>query len=219
MIQSKNCWLQEHRKDFYVKCAKQRGYVSRSAFKLLEINKKYGIFKSGMSVIDLGASPGGWFQVVKKIVGPQGLVVSVDLLPMHPFLKGDFIQGDVRKIKTLCRLREMICKRPKQKADCIISDIAPNISGIKNTDQSRSLHLVELVWNFSKNFLIAKGGGFLAKIFQGPDTSVFLTSLRSYFKRIKLLKPSASRSKSSEIYILATEFLGYNRQAQKEVIP
>ena len=209
MMQNKR-WFQEHKRDFYVKCAKKEGYASRAAFKLLEINKKYKIFKPGMTTVDLGAAPGGWSQVAKEFIGCNGLIFSVDLLPMQLVSGGEFIQGDFNEVKTFYQLNELIRKKTKEgRIDLVISDMAPNISGMKSVDQTRSLHLVELAWNYSRRVLLT-GGGFLAKVFQGPSVDIFLTGLRPYFKHIRLIKPSASRSRSSEIYILTTEFLGYN---------
>lgn len=205
-----NRWLRERDQDVYVKRAKKEGYVSRAAFKLLEMHNKYKLFKLGMVVIDLGSAPGGWSQVAKKYVGLGGFVVAIDILPMQQISGVEFIQGDLNEKSN--QLQEVIYEKTREgRVDLVISDMAPNISGMKSIDHPRSLHLVELAWNCAKKFLVI-GGGFLAKVFQGPSVDVFLTDLRPYFKNVKLLKPSASRPRSSEIYILATEFLGYNQQ-------
>ncbi|AKQ33778.1 RlmE family RNA methyltransferase [Candidatus Coxiella mudrowiae] len=211
MTQSKR-WLQEHERDLYVKRAKKEGYASRAAFKLLEMHKKCKLFRPGMAVVDLGAAPGGWSQVAKKLVGPKGLVVAFDLLPMQPISGVEFIWRDFNEAETFNQLNEVIHKKTKEgQVDLVISDMAPNISGMKSIDQPKSLHLVELAWYCAQKFLLI-GGGFLAKVFQGSGVDVFLTDLRPYFKHVKLLKPSSSRARSSEIYILATKFLGYNQQ-------
>ena len=212
MTQSK-CWLQEHKGDFYVKRAKKKGYSSRAAFKLLEIYQKNKLFKSGMSVIDLGAAPGGWSQVAKELVGADGVVIAIDLLPMTVPAAVEFIQGDFNDIEIFNHLQEIVQRKTVNGyIDLVISDMAPNISGIKSIDQPESLYLVELAWKCAQKFLV-KEGTFLAKIFQGFGVDALLADLRQHFKHVKLEKPSASRPRSSEIYILATKFLGYNQQA------
>ncbi|ABX78050.1 RlmE family RNA methyltransferase [Coxiella burnetii] len=205
-------WLEEHAKDPYVKRAKKEGYPSRAAYKLLEIHQKYKLFKPSMNVIDLGAAPGGWSQVAKDLVGPKGVVIAIDLLPMQSMLDVIFIQGDFNEPEIFNQLEAIVAKKTLTgQVDLVISDMAPNISGIKNVDQSRSLHLVELAWDCAQK-LLARGGTFLVKVFQGPGVDRFLINLRPYFNQVKFLKPSASRSRSSEIYILAGEFLGYNQR-------
>ena len=208
MIHSR-CWLEQHKKDLYVKKAKEQGYHSRAAFKLLEIHQRYDLLKAGMGVIDLGAAPGGWSQVARNLVGLTGFVIALDLLPIRPITGIEFIQGDFDNPKIFSRLKEII-KNLKKKADLIISDMAPNISGIKNVDQLKSLHLVDLAWDCAQKLLI-RNGIFLVKVFQSPWVDHFLINLKHYFNQVKLIKPDASRPRSSEIYILAREFLGYNR--------
>lgn len=212
MTQSKR-WLQEHEKDFYVKRAKKKGYPSRAAFKLLEIHQKHKLFKAGMSVIDLGSAPGGWSQIAKELVGADGVVIAIDLLPMTTAPAGvEFIQGDFNDIEIFNHLQKTVQKKGSHgHMDLVISDMAPNISGVKSIDQPKSLHLVELAWGCAQKFLV-KEGAFLAKIFQGSGVDALLADLRQHFKHVKLEKPSASRPRSNEIYILATEFLGYNQQ-------
>lgn len=202
-------WVETHEKDLYVKRAKKEGYLSRAAFKLLETHQKHKLFKPGMAVIDLGAAPGGWSQVAKELVGTKGQVIAIDRLPMQ--VPGvEFIQGDFNEPEIFHQLQETVAKKvTKARVDLVISDMAPNISGMKSIDQPKSLHLVELAWDCAQKLLV-KGGTFLAKIFQGPGVDALLLDLRQHFKSVKLLKPSASRTRSSEIYILATQFLGYN---------
>ncbi len=206
-------WLQEHHSDHYVKQAKQQGYCSRAAYKLLELQQKYRLFKPGMSVVDLGAAPGGWSQVALELVGAKGAVIALDLLPMTPLPGVDFIQGDFNEEAVyqalLTRVRQ---HRASGLVDLVISDMAPNISGIKGIDQPRSLHLVEIAWECAEKVL-AKDGVFLAKIFQGPGVDQLLKALRGRFLRVRLCKPSASRARSSEIYICANGFLRYNQEA------
>jgi 23S rRNA (uridine2552-2'-O)-methyltransferase len=203
-------WLQEHRKDIYFKKAKQEGYPSRAAYKLLEIHEKDKLFKPGMSVVDLGAAPGGWVAVAKELIGDAGVLIAVDLLPIVPVAGVICIQGDFNDEEVLQRLLATVqAHTPKGMVDLVISDMAPNITGMSSIDQPRSLHLVELAWDCAQKILKPKGN-FLAKIFQGEGTDAFLADLRRHFKHVKLRKPSASRPKSRELYVLGNEFLGYN---------
>lgn len=199
-------WLREHFSDPYVKKAKQQGYPSRAAYKLLDIQAKDHLIKPGMLVVDLGASPGGWSVVAKDLVGSRGAVIGVDLLPLPPISGVTFIQGDCNDEAVFEQLQAEIRKHSKTgRVDLVISDMAPNISGEKSIDQPRSLHLVELAWECATQ-LLKPGGGFLAKIFQGPGIDRFLVQLRRHFKRVKLRKPKASRARSSEVYVCASEF-------------
>ena len=203
-------WIKEHQRDHYVKSAKKHGYPSRAAYKLLELQQKYQLFKPGMTVVDLGAAPGGWSVVAKELVGQKGVVIAVDLLPISPLAGVEFIQGDFNEQQVFTQLQQRVVERtPNGQVDLVISDMAPNISGMKSVDQPRSLHLVELAWDCAQQ-LLKPGGGFLAKIFQGPGVDALLGDLRKHFKRVKLRKPSASRPRSSEVYILGIEFLSYN---------
>ena len=205
-------WLEKHEKDPYVKRAKEQGYPSRAAFKLLEIHQRYNLFKTGIGVIDLGAAPGGWSKVIKNLVGSEGFVIALDLLPLRTTTGIEFIQGDFNEPAIFNKLKKVITKKIiKKKVDLIVSDMAPNISGVKNVDQLKSLHLVELAWNCAQKLLV-KDGIFLVKVFQSPFVNHLLINLKNYFNQVKCIKPDASRSRSSEIYILAREFLGYNQQ-------
>lgn len=204
-------WLQEHRKDIYFKKAKQEGYPSRAAYKLLEINQKDKLFRPGMVVVDLGAAPGGWVAVVKELIGPKGVLIALDLLPVIAAEGVRVIQGDFNDAMVLERLLAVVKEKTLNRwVDIVISDMAPNISGMTSVDQPRSMHLAELAWDCAQKIL-ASGGSFLVKIFQGEGTDTFLTALRSHFRQVKLRKPSASRPKSKELYVLGSEFLGYNR--------
>jgi len=196
-------WLKEHFTDYYVKQARKDGYPSRAAYKLLELQKKEGLIKPGMVVVDLGAAPGGWSLVVKKLVGPKGSVVALDILPMEPIDGVECIQADFTEPQALERLHEVLAD---QAVDLVISDMAPNISGIKSADQARSIYLVELALDFAQQVLKPKGT-FLAKVFQGSGVDEFLRDCRGHFSKVKLKKPPASRARSSEVYVLAQGLL------------
>jgi len=201
-------WLQEHFSDQYVKKAKQQGYPSRAAYKLLELQAKDHLIKPGMIVVDLGAAPGGWSVVARDLVGPKGAVIAVDLLSMKQIPGVIFIQGDFNEESVFEKLRETVqyCSKTGQ-VDLVISDMAPNISGEKSIDQPRSVHLLELAWDCAGR-LLKPGGSFLAKVFQGTGVDSVVGELRQHFKRVKLRKPNASRARSSEVYICASGFYG-----------
>ena len=199
-------WLKEHFADEYVKKAKQQGYPSRAAYKLLEIQTKDHLFKPGMIVVDLGAAPGGWSVVARELIGSKGAVIAVDLLPMKPIAGVTFIEGDFNEEAVFKQLDEAVkVHAVRGVVDLVISDMAPNISGEKSIDQPRSLHLLELAWDTARR-LLKPGGSFVAKVFQGPGLDEVLMQLRRHFKRVKLRKPKASRARSSEVYICAYEF-------------
>jgi len=195
-------WLEEHFSDPYVKRAQEMGYPSRAAFKLLDLQEKDHFLKSGMSVVDLGAAPGGWSMVAQKIVGEKGHVFALDLLPMDPMTGVTFIQGDFREDAVLEQLLLALDGRP---VNAVISDMAPNISGQKSVDQPRSVHLVELAWDCAQQIL-QPGGTFLAKIFQGEGVDDLVRELKKHFKAVKLRKPKSSRPRSPEFYILGIGF-------------
>lgn len=199
-------WLKEHHTDLYVKRAREAGYASRAAFKLLELNDKDHFLKPGMTVVDLGAAPGGWSQVAADIVGPKGKVVALDILPMDPIDGVTFIRGDFTEMQVLDSLMTALDDQP---VDLVISDMAPNLSGNRSVDQPRSIYLVELALDCAYNTL-AENGTFLAKVFQGEGVEQLIAGMRAHFKTVKTRKPNASRARSSEIYLLATHFIGYN---------
>lgn len=205
MSQSKR-WLREHRTDYYVKKSQQEGYPSRAAYKLLEIQQKDQLIKPGMVVIDLGAAPGGWSKVARELVGERGKVIALDLLPMEPISGVTFLQGDFNDDNILQKLFSVLENQP---VDLVISDMAPNISGQKSIDQPRTMHLVELAWDFARKVL-KEGGSFLVKVFQGQGVDAFILELRKEFKTVKIRKPKSSRARSREVYILGRDFLGYN---------
>jgi 23S rRNA (uridine2552-2'-O)-methyltransferase len=194
-------WLKEHFSDTYVKKAQLAGYRSRAVYKLLEMHERYHLFKPGMTIIDLGAAPGGWSQLVVKWVKPSGQVIALDLLPMEPIEGVDFIQGDFADEAVL---RMLMTKLSKGSVDWVISDMAPNMSGNESVDIPRSMYLAELALDFALQVL-GKTGGFLIKVFQGEGFDVLLGEIRKNFKEVAIRKPKASRDRSREIYIIARE--------------
>lgn len=198
-------WLREHFADPFVKEAQKQGYPSRSAFKLLQIQQKEKLLRPGMSVVDLGAAPGGWSMVAKELVGDKGQVVALDLLPLTVSLNVDFIQGDFTDETVLQQLLSVIPKSGG--VDWVFSDMAPNMSGVKGIDQPRSLYLAECACDLAQQVL-KPGGGLLLKVFHGSGVEELVKQLRQQYKSVKWCKPQASRSRSAEIYLLAREFLG-----------
>lgn len=199
MSASSSAWCQRQAKDPFVKQARQSGWRSRAAFKLIELNDKDKLFKPGMNILDLGAAPGGWSQVLGKLLSGKGKVWALDILPMAPVPDVEFIQGDFTQESAYLELKSAL---GKQQLDWVVSDMAPNLTGIKVTDQAKSMLLVELAFDFSKEFL-KPGGGFLAKVFHGAGLEEFVKTLRGNFKEVSFKKPEASRAKSREVYVLA----------------
>ena len=198
---SKN-WIKGHVKDPFVIQAQKDGYRSRAAYKLIEIDKKYKIIKSGITAVDLGAAPGGWSQVLTKKIGLKGKVIGIDLLEVAPIKGIDFIQGDFMQEEIL---NEMVDKLENKPVDLVISDMAPNISGIKMVDQQKAIYLNELAFDFASKHL-KQNGCFLVKSFVGKDFEEFVKDLRSCFKKVYKIKPDSSRSRSAEIFLLGYEF-------------
>jgi len=195
-------WLAEHFDDHYVKLAQQQGLRSRAAFKLIELNEKYGLLKKGMRVVDLGSAPGGWTQVVQRELRGNGRVIALDILPMPAIPGVAFIEGDFGSEEGLQRLESEL---GDAKADLVMSDMAPNMMGIAQVDHARSMNLVELAVEFALANL-RPGGDFLVKVFQGREFQPLLTDLRGNFESVKLRKPKASRNRSAEVYVLARGF-------------
>lgn len=193
-------WMREHVNDPFVQLAQKEGYRSRAAYKLLEIDEKDRLLKPGMVVVDLGATPGGWSQVAAQKVGRGGKVVALDLLPLDPLAGVDFIQGDFRDDAVLKQLEELLQGRP---VGLVISDMAPNISGVASMDQARAMHLAELAMEFALEHLTSEGS-FLVKVFQGAGFEEYLKQMRGSFSKVVSRKPKASRDRSSEVYLLAT---------------
>lgn len=192
-------WMHEHVTDEFVRRAKQEGYRSRSAYKLLEILDKDKLVRPGMTVVDLGAAPGGWSQVLAPIVGAKGQVIALDLLEMEPLRGVVAIRGDFSENLTLKLLENHLGDRS---IDLVVSDMAPNISGVGLVDQARSIHLAELALEFARERL-KTGGDLLVKVFQGSGVDEFRKALSGAFGSVAVRKPKASRDRSSEIYLLA----------------
>lgn len=197
-------WLKEHFDDQYVQRSWQDGYRSRASYKLLEIDAKDKLLKPGMTVIDLGAAPGGWSQIAADKVGPSGVVIASDILEMDALAGVDFIQGDFTEDAVLDAILGALGERP---VDLIISDMAPNMSGMAAIDQPQAMYLVELALDLARQTL-RPGGHFLAKVFQGEGFDEFLKELRGSFTRVVTRKPEASRARSREVYLLAEGFKG-----------
>lgn len=194
-------WMKEHVNDFFVKQAKKEGYRSRAAYKLIEIAERDHLLKPGMTVVDLGAAPGGWSQVAADKVGDKGTVIALDLLEMVALPGVTFIRGDFREAAVLAELNNCLAGRT---VDLVISDMSPNISGVGMSDQARSMHLAELALEFSVERLNL-GGKFLVKVFQGSGFEEFLRAMRATFKQVVTRKPEASRGRSSEMYLLGLQ--------------
>jgi len=192
-------WLAEHAADPYVKRAHEEGWRSRAAFKLEEINQAERLLRPGMTVVDLGAAPGGWSQYAARVLGGKGRVIALDLLDM-PALPGvEFIQGDFSEDAVLERLQALLAG---DKADLVMSDMAPNMMGIADVDHDRSMYLVDLAVDFAARAL-RPGGDLLLKVFQGREFQPLVARLRGQFETVKPRKPKASRSRSAELYVLA----------------
>lgn len=197
---SSSRWLNEHFKDRFVQAAQKKGLRSRAWFKLEEIQQTDKLFRPGMTVVDLGAAPGGWSQYAASIIGDKGRIIACDLLPMDPIVGVDFLQGDFRDEAVLTVLLEKIGAK---KVDLIMSDMAPNMSGQPSVDIPRAGYLVELALEMCKDILV-EGGSFIVKVFQGEGSDEYLKTVRSLFTKVKVRKPEASRARSREIYIVAT---------------
>ena len=206
MAQSKTSkqWLKEHFDDEYVRKSQEDGLRSRASYKLLEIQEKDKLIERGMTVVDLGAAPGGWSQVAADLVGDKGRVIASDILPID-FLTGvEFLQGDFTEQAVLDQLLGML---PEGGADLVMSDMAPNMSGMRDIDQPRMIYLAELALDLARSVL-RPGAYFLVKVFHGEGLREFEAQLKADFASIKVRKPKASRARSSEIYLLAAGFKG-----------
>ncbi len=204
---SSSRWLREHNEDQYVQQAQVEGYRSRAVYKLQELDVKYQLLRQGMRVIDLGAAPGGWSQYAMLKVGHAGRVIASDILPMDAIAGVEFIQGDFREEHVLQQLLDSL---GKQGADLVLSDMAPNISGVNAIDVPRAMYLVELAHELAGRVL-RNNGVFLSKMFQGQGSDAWLQMLRQDFRKVLVRKPAASRSRSREVYVLATGFRGTQR--------
>ncbi len=193
-------WLQEHESDAYVLRARKEGMRSRAAFKLEELDAAERLLRPGMVIVDLGAAPGGWSQYAGRVLGSKGAVFALDILPMDALTGVTFILGDFREPGPLAELTAAVGGRP---VDLVMSDMAPNMSGVDAVDQPRQLHLAELALEFAREHL-RPGGVFLAKVFQGAGFDEYLRTVRREFTKVKMKKPPASRARSAEMYLLAT---------------
>jgi 23S rRNA (uridine2552-2'-O)-methyltransferase len=195
-------WYSEKKKEFYYNKAKREGYRARSAFKLLQIHNKFSIFNQGDVVLDLGAAPGGWSQVARKLIGNNGIVIGIDLSFIEPLEGALFLQGDVANKNSITELKNKLAGR---KVHVVLSDMSPNISGNYSVDQARSVFLCEQALIVAREFL-AEGGKFICKIFTGSDLPEFINEVKTSFGKLWRFSPSASRKSSSEIYLIAKEF-------------
>ena len=203
MSKSSKRWLQEHNRDPFVNLARSRQLRSRAVFKLEELDRRYNLFRPGQTVVDLGAAPGSWSGYVSEKVRPGGRVIAIDLLEMQPLANVTFLQGDITDPEYL---QNCVAELRKFKVDLVISDMAPNLSGIASVDQANSLNLAQTASRLAGSVL-QKRGHFLVKLFQGGDSASFRKKLLGKFEKVILCKPRASRANSGEVYILAK---GYN---------
>ena len=192
-------WVQERKRDYYYKKAKEEKYRSRAAYKLLQAVKKYRFIRKGDIVVDLGAAPGGWLQATRKIIGRNGFVLGVDLKPIEPFSQDNIqtIVGDINSEETL----EQILKILSIKADVVISDVSPNISGVWEIDHARQIGLADNSMKIALK-LLKPSGNFFVKVFQGDMLDDFIKKMKKHFQFVKVIKPKASRAKSSEMFVL-----------------
>lgn len=195
---SSNRWLEEHVNDPYVKRAQTDGYRARAAYKLLELNEKDQLIRPGMLVLDLGSAPGSWSQIAGRLVGVKGRVIASDILPMDSLENVDFIQGDFTEDAVFDQIME---KLGGAQADLVISDMAPNISGVAAADQASSMYLVELALDMARQVLKPKGN-FVAKVFNGEGYDDYLKEVKTLFDKVVVRKPNASRPRSREVYVV-----------------
>lgn len=201
---SSKAWLKEHHDDLYVQQAKRDGYRSRACYKLLELQEKDHLIRPGMTVVDLGSAPGGWSQVAADLVGHKGRVVASDILHMDNLADVEFIQGDFTEDQVFERILQAIDGEP---VDLVVSDMAPNMSGVAAVDQPGSMYLVELALDMARRVL-APGGAFVTKVFQGEGFDELFRDTRQSFDKVLTRKPKASRPRSREVYLVASGFKG-----------
>ncbi|MGL4186611.1 MAG: 23S rRNA (uridine(2552)-2'-O)-methyltransferase RlmE [Thiotrichaceae bacterium] len=200
---SSHRWLGEHFSDEYVKKAQQEGYRSRAVYKLKEIQDRDRIIQPAMKIVDLGAAPGGWSQYATELLGRKGRIVASDILPIDPLPFVEFVQGDFREDDVLQAILDLL---GNERADLVISDMAPNMSGVDAVDQPRAIHLCELALDMAQRVL-KPNGCFLVKLFQGEGSEAYLKDVKQHFKTVKIRKPAASRPRSREVYVLAQGFM------------
>lgn len=198
-------WLAEHFDDEYVKLAQKQGLRARAAFKLTELDDKYHLIRKGMRIVDLGSAPGSWTQVVQRALDGTGQIIALDILPMDPIAHVTFIEGDFTEEEPLTKLEEEL---GGLQVDLVLSDMAPNMSGVGAVDQPRAMYLAELALDFAERWL-APGGSFVVKVFHGEGFDNYVKNVRSMFEKVQVRKPSASRPRSREVYVL-----GHRRKLQ-----
>jgi 23S rRNA (uridine2552-2'-O)-methyltransferase len=203
---SSHRWLRSHFDDEFVKRARREGFRSRAVYKLDEIQHKDRILKPGMTIVDLGAAPGGWSQYAARVLRGQGRIIAMDILPMEPLDGVEFLQGDFREDEVL---EALMVKIDDRAIDLVMSDMAPNISGMEAVDQPRSMYLAELAVDFAAQVL-REGGDLLFKAFQGEGFDDLVKLLRSQYRQVRIRKPKASRPRSREVYVLARHYRAAN---------
>lgn len=203
----KTRWYQERQREAYYRKAKKEGYRARSAYKIQQIHERFTVVRKGEAVADLGAAPGGWSQMLVELVGPQGLVVGVDLQRIKPIPGARFLQGDFTKKETQDRLSAILAESDRDRVDAVVSDMAPDMSGNYELDQVRSVQLAEIALAFADKHL-RQGGAFVCKVFEGADFPTFRDAVKSRFKRVHQFHPPASRKSSSEVYLIGKHYLG-----------
>jgi len=199
-------WLQEHFDDEYVKLSQKEGYRSRAVYKLKELQDKDRLIQHGMTVLDLGAAPGGWSQYAVELVGKNGRVIASDILPIDPLPFVEFIQGDFTEERILNDILELV---GNDKTNVVISDLAPNLSGNDAIDQPGSIYLCELALDISRRIL-TENGSMVVKLFQGAGSDEYLKEVRQNFQQVKIRKPKASRARSREVYVVAQRYISTN---------
>jgi len=195
-------WLAEHESDVFVKRAREEGYRSRAVFKLEDIQRTERLVRPGMTIVDLGAAPGGWSQYASRLLNGKGRVVALDILPMDDIRGVDFVQADFSREEAV---QELLERLGGERPQLVLSDMAPNTTGIADVDHDRSMHLVELALDFARQTL-APGGDFLVKVFQGRHFQPLMREMRASFETVKVKKPPASRQRSPELYLLGRHF-------------
>lgn len=197
-------WLKEHEEDIFVKRARSEGFRSRAAYKLLELDERFKLIRRNQVAVDLGAAPGGWTQVLARRLDGGGTVIALDILEMEPIEGVTVIQGDFREDEALAELEKTV---DPGAVGIVLSDMAPNISGVQAADQASSMYLAELALDFAQSHL-RKGGQFVTKVFQGEGVDAYIAGLRKLFGKVSVAKPSASRPRSREIYLVCKDFKG-----------
>ena len=211
----KTRWFKDRQREAYYRKAKKEGYRARSAYKIQQIHERFTVVRQGEAVVDLGAAPGGWSQMLVELVGPKGLVVGVDLQRIRPIPGARFMQGDFTRKETQDRMTAILAETGRSKVDAVVSDMAPDMSGNYELDQVRSVQLAEIALAFADKHL-REGGAFVCKVFEGADFPIFRTDVKRRFKRVSQYHPAASRKSSSEIYLVGKHYLGAPRDAVPE---